>query len=72
MGTRIKTLGKVRDSCPTAVCLSCGAHYSGWGLVNRRRCDCGGKLVINSPHDIIIGYAERDEPKDVIVCQKYV
>lgn len=44
------------DSCPKAICRSCGRRYSGWDLAQRETCDCGGKLIINFPYDVIMGY----------------
>ncbi len=45
-------------SCPTAVCQSCGRHYSGWGLAQRKSCDCGGNLIFDSIYGVIIGYVK--------------
>jgi len=56
-----------RESGPKAVCRSCGRQYGGWGLAQREACDCGGKLIISSPYDVIIGYVKtgkRNEIKD--------
>jgi len=47
------------ESCPKAVCASCGIRYSGWVLAQREKCNCGGKLLIDFPHNIIIGYVKK-------------
>jgi len=41
---------------PRATCQSCLSRYTGWGLAQREKCDCGGKLVIDFPYNYLIGY----------------
>ncbi|MBA7593750.1 hypothetical protein ES703_00683 [subsurface metagenome] len=45
---------------PKAVCWMCGARYGGWSLAQRKRCDCGGTLVIDPQINVIIGYVNAD------------
>lgn len=42
--------------CPKAVCYTCGNRYSGWSLMQRGKCDCGGKLYVGFPYNVIIGW----------------
>jgi len=53
------------DICPKAICSSCGKRYSGWSLVQRESCDCGGKLIINFPYDVLIGFVKSRTFKEV-------
>ena len=45
-----------RGSCPAARCQGCARRHSGWHLVEKVTCECGGKLVIDFPYDVLIGY----------------
>ncbi|MBA7603196.1 hypothetical protein ES703_10300 [subsurface metagenome] len=49
------------DSCPKAFCLLCGKYYSGWSLAQRKNCDCGGKLIVNFPYNVIIAHVKAGD-----------
>lgn len=54
---------------PRAKCWKCGRQYSGWSLAKRETCECGGKLIIDFPYNILIGYARAGRPRN---AQGYV
>lgn len=58
------------DSCPKAICQSCGRRYRGWGLAQRESCDCGGKLIMDFPYGVIIGYVKRRSERIRAVTRK--
>jgi len=43
-------------SDPKAICPSCGNTYSVWNLGQRESCHCGGKLFIEYPYSVLIGF----------------
>jgi len=43
---------------PCAVCQACGRRYSGWSLAQREGCDCGGRLIVSFPYNVIIGFVK--------------
>ncbi len=49
--------------CPKAICQSCGHQYSGFGLAQRETCNCGGKLIVTFPYNVIIGYVQAGRQK---------
>jgi len=49
---------KEAESGPKAVCTSCHRLYGGWDQAQRESCDCGGKLTMNFPYSVLIGYVK--------------
>lgn len=48
-------------TCPRGVCQVCGRLYTGWSLADRTNCECGGKLVVGFPYDVLIGYVRAQK-----------
>ena len=44
--------------CPKAICPYCGQYYSGWSLAQRDYCDCGRKLMVFWPYDVILSFVK--------------
>jgi len=57
---------------PKAFCYMCGARYSGWSLTQRKRCDCGGALIIVPYIDVIIGYVNAGSHNGSIPANRKV
>jgi len=46
---------------PRATCIRCGRSHTGWGLAEKDTCECGGKLLLFSPFDRLIGKKRKDK-----------
>jgi len=61
--------GAREASCPRALCQSCSRRYSGWGLVNKKICECGGKLVLQSPYSVLCEGRKPTQPSSPSPCR---
>jgi hypothetical protein len=59
----LKAIARDRLIIPRATCCNCGVAYAGFILELKEVCDCGGKLVVDWPYDVIFGYIRSGNRK---------